>query len=291
MSNNTKRPLVSIIMNCYNGERYLREAIDSVYAQTYQNWEIIFWDNASTDGSAEIAKSYDKKLRYFRSEETTVLGQARVCASKEVKGHYMAFLDVDDIWIEDKIEKQVTLFLDNTSKIGFIYGRSEVFYNDNSHDSFVIKKNEKLLSGDVFAELAKENFIVFSSAMVDTKKFNECGGFPKHFLNSTDYYVFLKMAQSYECRVIQEVCCKYRIHDKNLSAKQRSIGAQEVIQTLKGLLPDDRVAKGIKYQYANLAVMYMRERKVLKSISIIIKHNSAMILIARLIKKTKRVLS
>jgi glycosyltransferase involved in cell wall biosynthesis len=291
VSSNTKQPLVSVIMNCYNGERYLREAIDSVYAQTYQNWEIIFWDNASTDGSADIAKSYDKKLRYFRSEETTVLGQARVCASKEVKGYYMAFLDVDDIWIEDKIEKQVTLFLDNTSKIGFIYGRSEVFYNDNSNDSFVIKKNEKLLSGDVFAELAKENFIVFSSVMVDTKKFNECGGFPKHFLNSTDFYVFLKMAQSYECRALQGVCCKYRIHDKNLSAKQRSIGSHEVIQTLKGLLPDDRVAKGIKYQYANLAVIYMREKKVLKSISIIIKHNIAMILIARLIKKTKRILS
>ena len=62
------QPLVTIIMNCYNGEKYLKEAIDSVYNQTYDNWEIIFWDNASTDKSAEIAKSYNSKIRYFSSK-------------------------------------------------------------------------------------------------------------------------------------------------------------------------------------------------------------------------------
>ena len=56
-------PLVSVIMNCFNGEKYLHEAIDSVYAQSYHNWEIIFWDNASTDDSACIAKTYDNKLK------------------------------------------------------------------------------------------------------------------------------------------------------------------------------------------------------------------------------------
>ena len=56
-------PLVSVVVNCYNGEKYLKEALDSIYAQTYKNWEIIFWDNASTDRTALIAKSYDKKLK------------------------------------------------------------------------------------------------------------------------------------------------------------------------------------------------------------------------------------
>ena len=59
-------PLVSIIINCFNGEKYLRNAIDSVIEQTYKNWEIIFWDNQSTDKSAEIFKSYkDKRFKYF----------------------------------------------------------------------------------------------------------------------------------------------------------------------------------------------------------------------------------
>ena len=70
-------PLISVIMNCYNGEAFLKNAIDSVYAQTYKNWEIIFWDNASTDTSADIALSYDKKINYFKdvANQTTISKQ------------------------------------------------------------------------------------------------------------------------------------------------------------------------------------------------------------------------
>ena len=62
----TDNPLISIIMNCYNGEKYLQESLDSVINQTYKNWELIFWDNQSKDKSSEIFKSYkDKRLKYF----------------------------------------------------------------------------------------------------------------------------------------------------------------------------------------------------------------------------------
>ena len=71
------KSLVSIIMNCYNGQRFLKEAIDSVYQQTYHDWEIIFWDNASTDNSLKIAKSYDSRLLWFESDKTVLLGEAR----------------------------------------------------------------------------------------------------------------------------------------------------------------------------------------------------------------------
>ena len=82
----SQTPLVSIILNCYNGAKYLEEAIDSIYAQTYSNWEIIFWDNASTDESASIAKSYDDRLKYHQALETTPLGAARDLALKKITG-------------------------------------------------------------------------------------------------------------------------------------------------------------------------------------------------------------
>jgi len=73
-----QEPLVSVVMNCYNGEKYLREAIESVLTQTCQNWEIIFWDNQSTDRSAEIFKSYaDPRLKYFYAPKHTWLYEAR----------------------------------------------------------------------------------------------------------------------------------------------------------------------------------------------------------------------
>ena len=74
---NFKDPLVSVIMNCYNGQEYLEEAIDSVFGQTYTNWEVIFWDNASTDESAKIVKRFPSKIRYFRSRNKMPLGKAR----------------------------------------------------------------------------------------------------------------------------------------------------------------------------------------------------------------------
>ena len=89
-------PLVSVVINCLNGARYLREAIDSVFSQTYDNWEIVFWDNHSCDESGVIAKSYGDRVRYHRSESTTGLGLARNRALNACRGKYIAFLDVDD---------------------------------------------------------------------------------------------------------------------------------------------------------------------------------------------------
>ena len=107
-SNN--EPLVSVIMNCYNGQKYLEESIESVLSQTYKNWELIFWDNISNDRSAEIFKNYnDSRLKYFCAENHTPLYEARNKAFKKTSGELIAFLDVDDLWTEDKLSKQVSL--------------------------------------------------------------------------------------------------------------------------------------------------------------------------------------
>ena len=93
----SKEPLVSILMNCYNGEKYLREALDSILAPTYKNWELIFCDNQSTDKSVEIFKSYaDERLKYFYAPTHTLLYEARNYATEKSVGKFIAFLDVDD---------------------------------------------------------------------------------------------------------------------------------------------------------------------------------------------------
>ncbi|MDI6758016.1 MAG: glycosyltransferase family 2 protein, partial [Endomicrobiia bacterium] len=119
-------PRVSVMMNCHNSARYLKEAIDSVYSQTFGDFEIIFWDNASTDSSAEIAKSYtDGRLRYFRSDEKTTLGKARNLALKKSEGEYVTFLDCDDIWLPEKLEKQVAAF--ERGKADFVYSNYYIY--------------------------------------------------------------------------------------------------------------------------------------------------------------------
>ena len=99
-------PKVSIIMNCHNGEKYLKKSISSVINQTYKNWELIFWDNKSTDRSEKIFKDFkDKRLKYFRSNNYLKLYKARNNAIKKCRGKFIAFLDTDDWWLKKKRSK------------------------------------------------------------------------------------------------------------------------------------------------------------------------------------------
>ena len=102
-----REPLVSILMNCYNGEEYLKEAIDSVINQSYSNWEIIFWDNKSNDHSREIFLKFDdSRLKYFHAEKFTNLSEARNLAIEKANGKLITFLDVDDVWDNNKLLNQ-----------------------------------------------------------------------------------------------------------------------------------------------------------------------------------------
>ena len=100
-------PKVSVIMNCYNGGAFVRQAIESVYAQSYTDWEIVFWDNCSTDDTADIAQSFDSKLRYFRGEYMVPLGAARNLALAKAEGDWIGFLDHDDLILPHRFARQM----------------------------------------------------------------------------------------------------------------------------------------------------------------------------------------
>ena len=113
-------PLISIIMNCYNGEKFLKEAIQSILDQTYQNWELIFWDNQSNDKSKEIFNNYkDSRLKYFCATEHTSLYKARNLAIEKSNGDFISFLDTDDLWDIKKLEIQISYFDDQS--VGLVF--------------------------------------------------------------------------------------------------------------------------------------------------------------------------
>jgi len=263
-----REPLVSVIMNCFNGERFLHEAIDSVYAQTYKNWEIIFWDNASTDRSGSIAKSYNNKLKYFYTKQNTVLGKARVLAVDEAKGEFLTFLDCDDLWNKNKLEKQIKIIDEN---VGIIYSRSDVISWNGKKLGVIPKKEKPAVSGEVFGELSKENFIPFVSALVPKDKYYAVGGFSETYKTAVDYDLFLKLSYSYKVEFIDEILCKYRQHSSNLSLVQKSLGIEESIRTVQLFFPDNRALIGNNYQYSFLFINYIKERKYFKALKILFK--------------------
>src|SRR5580698_1888241 len=103
-------PQVSVVINVRNGAATLRAALDSVLAQSFADWELIVWDDRSTDSSASIVGEYrDHRIRYFLSRDDTPLGKARSNAIQKAVGEWIAFLDQDDLWLPHKLEQQMKL--------------------------------------------------------------------------------------------------------------------------------------------------------------------------------------
>ena len=108
------KTLMSIIMNCHNGEKYLRQSISSIISQSYENWELIFWDNNSSDKSEKIARKFnDKRIKIFKSNSFKKLYEARNLAIEKASGDFISFIDTDDFWHHNKIEKQINFFSQN----------------------------------------------------------------------------------------------------------------------------------------------------------------------------------
>ena len=223
-------PKVSIIMNCYNCSKYLREAIDSVYAQTFTNWEIIFWDNASTDNSSNIAKSYDAKLRYFCSDKTTPLGNARNLAVQQARGEYIAFLDCDDLWLPEKLKYQVDL-LDNKPELMLVFSNDYIV----DHMGNILKSafdNQKPERGNVFIELLlSRNFIQLLTVIIRKKVLDEVGLFNSNYKSAEEYDLFLKITYLHPIDYVDMPLAKYRLHEINLS-RNLSIGIKEDLEIM-----------------------------------------------------------
>tara|TARA_B100000989_G_C19532146_1_gene470679 strand:- start:1059 stop:1979 length:921 start_codon:yes stop_codon:yes gene_type:complete len=232
---NTKKPLISVLMNCYNGEKYIREAVDSVINQTYQNWELIFWDNQSSDSSAKLFLEYDDcRLKYFYAKKHKELGDARVEAIRKAKGSWVGILDVDDIWCKEKLEYQVDIInksLDDGVELGLVYGKvleinergKEV--GELYHTNY---KNKTLPNGMILKELLlKGNFIMSPSILFSMNAFKKIGGFPKGYFNASDYYISCAISSMYRVGVVNKYVAKYREHQNNLTLNQKVIAFEE----------------------------------------------------------------
>jgi len=204
--------LVSIIMNCRNSEKYLREAIDSIYSQTYKNWEIIFLDNASTDGSADIAKSYDRRLRYFKSGRALTLGKARNLAMAEARGQYLAFLDCDDKWLPRKLEREVSL-LEARRDIDFVYTNYFRLIMPRA-DNLILGLKGKQPQGDVFSRFLYSYPVNQQTVMLRMEVINKLNAkFDDHIELSEELDFFMKILFRYHALYIDEPLVISRVHE------------------------------------------------------------------------------
>ncbi len=225
----SKEPLVSIVMNCHNGERYLKKSVASIISQSYTNWELIFWDNKSSDNSAKIVKNFkDKRIKYYYSKKKTVLYFARNLAIQKAKGKFIAFLDVDDFWDRRKLSLQIPKFKDK--EIGLVYSNFYKYYNKNKKKIAYVNS---LPSGKVTNSITKNYQIGFVTVVIRKSFLKKTKMFDYKYDLISDYAFILNFSLKYSFAGINKPLASYRIHVNQLQKKKIVLQAKQYCDWFK----------------------------------------------------------
>jgi len=216
-------PLISILINCYNSEKFIFEAIQSAINQTYENIEIIIWDNASTDNTSNIIKKFNSsKIKYYKNNIHTTLGIARIKACSFLNGEYVAILDSDDIAYKTRIADQYEFFIKNPD-ISLIGGWVNIINSKSKVISNFIPHFNNLSLDDT---VLWTNPLTHSSIMYKKKIAKQIGWYSDKFINFQDYALTLKFKSVGRIGILKKIVSARRIHENNSINKKETFVKQ-----------------------------------------------------------------
>lgn len=219
-------PLVSVIIPAYNHEQYVGACLKSVIEQSYRNIEIIVINDGSTDNTEEeilsLTQNSERNINFISKENEGVCKTLNLGLSI-AKGKYIAFLASDDMWVHNRIEKQVC-FLEKNCNVGFIFSDSKFVFNEvvsvsrYSDYKTVLNKifSKPYTIKDIYYDLLLENFISAITVLVRKKCIDEVGVFDSN-IAFEDYDMWLRLSKKFPVAYIPEPLALYRIHTKNIS--------------------------------------------------------------------------
>lgn len=207
-------PLVSILMVTYNRLPYIRDAINSVRAQTYSTWELIVVDDGSTDGTGDVVAAYhDPRIRFIRHSENKGVHAARTRALEEARGKYIAVLDSDDLWSDSgKLEAQVS-FLESHQDYALL-GTFITTIDENG--DFIAKKAYCTDDSSIRTNILLRNQFAHSSVLMRARMVRDAGGYQKVLLGE-DLDLFLRLGLHGKFSNLPAYMTSYRIHNEGLS--------------------------------------------------------------------------
>ena len=212
--NEKKYPLFSVLIANYNNGKYLQEAIDSVLAQTYTNWEVIIVDDESTDNSQQVYEKYVEDVRFhvFYNENNMGCGYTKRRCVELAHGEICGFLDPDDVLLPNALEVSVMALINN-SKASLTMSR----YYFCNEDLKIINKSRllKLLPNESYLEHKDYNPEVFASFR--KKNYMVSGGLNELFLAGVDQDLYFRLEEQGDIVVLDEFTYKYRLHNNSVS--------------------------------------------------------------------------
>lgn len=266
-------PKISVIVNSHNGKDYLKKSIMSILNQSYQNFEIIFFDNNSNDKSyKEIKKINNPKIKYFFSKRFLKLYHARDIAVKKAKGELIAFLDVDDWWEKNKLQIQLKVFLDKSIILSFTNYKIHNEKKKNIKNAFV-----NLPNGNITNDLLKKNFIGMCTLMFRKNSYLKLKkGFDHNYEIIGDYDLCLRLSKNKNVKSVNKYLSNYRWHKKNLSNTKRELNFLELVRWIKENKKFNKYSnfEYLKnFSYYQLGFSYILNDKKILAIKLISKLN------------------
>jgi glycosyltransferase involved in cell wall biosynthesis len=214
-------PLVSVVVPTFNRMQLLSETLDSILNQNFRYFEIIIVDNMSEDGTEAYVKGLDDpRIRYFRNANNGIIAVNRNYGIRQARGIYVAFCDDDDIWLPEKLQKQVS-FMEQNPAIGLTFGYAENF-GESAFNGLLLYAKKESDRIDSFEKLLLGNKIATFTVMLQKECLEDVGCFDEDpdFKAIEDYDLWLRIALKYRIECVPEILGKYRVHTGCLSSNK-----------------------------------------------------------------------
>ena len=236
-------PRVSVVMPAYNDERYVAEAIQSVLAQTYQDFELVITDNGSSDGTANVIKSFqDPRIRLLSLAKNRGHCGGMNNSVNAAQGEFLALLNSDDAFYPDKLEKQVK-FLDENPHVGIVFSYAEIidkdsqaFKGESAYKGIFDRPNQENRFGWLRNFFLNDNCLCHPSALIRKRCQEDIGLFDERFALLLDLDYWIRMCLKYQIHILPERLTKFRVHESQGSAgkpETHSLHYLELSQVLK----------------------------------------------------------
>lgn len=212
-----QKPLVSVVIPVYNGERYLASTLDSVWAQDYRPIEVIVVDDGSIDNSAAIAQSYQDVRYIYQPNQGVAVARNRGIAAAQ--GEFISFLDQDDMWTPNKLRVQMDHLLKNPD-LGYVIAKQRIFLEPGTEVPSWFR--EKFLHGDQMGFLP-------STLVARASVFRQIGSFDPAYKNASDVQWFFQAKDAgIPMAVLPEVLLHRRIHSDNQSYRVKALHSEYI---------------------------------------------------------------
>jgi glycosyltransferase involved in cell wall biosynthesis len=210
----SRAPRISVVIPTYNAAATLPETLESVFGQSFTDFEVIVVDDGSTDATPDILAAYEDRIRVLRKVNEGKPAAARNLGVRAARGEFVAFLDADDCWTKDKLERQVAM-LDQQPDVGLVYTGDATI--DGESRKVSVNPCYPEARGRIYELLTVHNVMVGSSVVARRRAIEEAGGFDEDLTSIENWDLWIRIARGWAIEYIDEPLTLYRVHSGNRS--------------------------------------------------------------------------